>query len=160
MFQLSNSSMFLHPAITVHLLTPGSTRTGESAVAINLPVNTPGFTCLFAPCGGESVGCPRLLRAREGEMKCALQYISEVKALAEFSQRGYNSSAVCGGPAKHVLDHTALFLRSSGSCDSAFLFSAWPLDTVHACSAHAHTHTHSERASTHTCTGRCRRRES
>lgn len=43
-------------------------------------------------------------------------------------QRGYNSSAVRGGLAKRVLDHTALFLRAIRSCDSAFLLSTWPLD--------------------------------
>lgn len=37
---------------------------------------------------------------------------------------------VCGGLAKHVLDHTAVFLRGLRSCDSAFLSYAWPLGAV------------------------------
>lgn len=54
---------------------------------------------------------------------------------------GYNSSAVCGGLAKPVLDHTALFLRGLRSCDSAFLFSAWPLTLLMHIILHCAAHT-------------------
>lgn len=45
---LSNSSLLLHPAITVHLLTFRSTRAGESAFAINL-TNSPQAHLFICP---------------------------------------------------------------------------------------------------------------
>lgn len=75
-------------------------------------------------------------------MECVLQYISEAEALAEDRSGAITHQQCCGGLAKHVLDHTALFLRGLRSCDSAFLFSARPLDAVNACNTPAHTHIH------------------
>lgn len=72
MLLLSNSSLFLHPAIIAHLLTFCSSRTRESAVAINLTKIPPRFTCLFAPCGGESGGPLSLLQVTERSMCCSI----------------------------------------------------------------------------------------
>lgn len=58
-------------------------------------------------------------------------------------QWGHNSSAVCGGLAERVWDHTAVFLWALRSCDSAFLFSASSRDLVCTCNTRAlSTHVH------------------
>lgn len=86
----------------------------------------------------------RYSRPERGDGVCTAVYLWG-RGAGGGSQRGYNSSAVCGGLARHVLDHTALFLRGLRSCDSAFLSSAWPLDTVNACSTHADKHSYIHR---------------
>jgi len=84
MFLLSNSSMFLHPAITAHLVTSCSARTRESAVAINLPEIPPPSSPVYLPRVEVNLAAvPRLLRTRRVEMECALQFICEAEALEE-----------------------------------------------------------------------------
>lgn len=140
MFLLSNSSLFLHPAITVHLMTPPALPEQGKVQLLSISCKFPSGSPVYLPrVEVNLVVVPCYSKPERGDGVLTAVYLWG-RGVGGGSQWGYNSSAVCGGLAKHVLDHTALFLRGLRSCDSAFLFSAWPLDTFNACNTHAHTH--------------------
>lgn len=127
MFLLSNSSLFLHPAITTHLLTSCSARARESAAAINLAHIPPSGSPVYLPLVEVNLAAvPWYSKPDRGDGVCVAVYLYGRGAGVRL-QQGYNSSVVCGGLAKHVWDHTAVFLRGLRSCDSVFLSSAWTL---------------------------------
>lgn len=89
----------------------------------------PGSPVYLPPVEVNLAALSRFSRSQRGDGVCAAVYLWGGGA-GWGSQRSNNSSVACGGLAKHVLDHTAVFLRGLRSCDSAFLSYAWPLGAV------------------------------
>lgn len=89
----------------------------------------PGSPVYLPPVEVNLAALSRFSRSQRGGGVCAAVYLWGGGS-GWGSQRSNNSSVACGGLAKHVLDHTAVFLRGLRSCDSAFLSYAWPLGAV------------------------------